>query len=67
MDDDIVQPVKTLTQRVKALHAKVSKVAESGNDDGALAEAELLNPNDPDAKKQVQALTKALARLARKV
>ena len=67
VDDDVVQPVKTLTQRVKALHAKVSKVAESGDDDGALAEAELLNPNDPDAKKQVQALTKALARLARRV
>ena len=65
-DDDIVQPVKELTQKVKTLQGKLAKVAESGVDDsGVIEEAELLNPNNPDAKKQVQALNKALARLAR--
>ena len=45
----------------------MAKVAESGVDEGGvLAEGELLNPNDPDAKKQVQTLSKALAKIARK-
>ena len=67
VEDDVVQPVKALTQRVKTLQGKVTKVAESGVDEGdVLAEGELLNPNDPDAKKQVRTLSQALARLARK-